>query len=120
MSAMVTPACGEEGTKPGSESGFVDSTEVSPSGAWRQSDVAEKPMNQQTRYLAYLLRLWEESGGSPPDAPHDEPPMWRASLEHPRSGEHLGFASLADLFAFLQHETGPSSPGSEQSEAEGR
>ncbi|MGD2178249.1 MAG: hypothetical protein PVG71_10550 [Anaerolineae bacterium] len=81
-------------------------------------------MNQQTRYLAYLLRLWQEGGGCPEGdplgAPLDEPPMWRASLEIPQSGERLGFASLADLFTFLENETRPSSPGSEHLEEEGR
>jgi hypothetical protein len=73
-------------------------------------------MNQQRRYLAYLLRLWQESGGDPPR----DPPLWRASLERPQSGDRLGFASLADLFAFLDNETGSSSPGSQHPEEEGR
>lgn len=77
-------------------------------------------MNQPRRYLSYLLRLWEESGGSPPGAPLGEPPVWRASLESPRSGERLGFASLAELFAFLENETRSSSPGSEHPEEEAR
>ena len=42
-------------------------------------------------YLSYLLRLW----GADQDA-------WRASLESPMTGERHGFASLKDLFAFLQ------------------
>ena len=42
-------------------------------------------------YLSYLLRLWGAGKGA-----------WRASLESPMTGERHGFASLKDLFAFLQ------------------
>ena len=56
-------------------------------------------MKQQRRYLSYLLRLWQESEG--------DPPLWRASLEWPRSDQRQGFASLLDLFAFLESETRP-------------
>jgi hypothetical protein len=49
-------------------------------------------------YVAYLLRLWQV------EAEDDAP--WRASLESPQTGERLGFASLADLFAFLENEIG--------------
>jgi hypothetical protein len=48
-------------------------------------------------YLAFLLRLWQvrsEAGST-----------WRVSLESARSGERLGFASLEELFAFLQRRT---------------
>jgi hypothetical protein len=31
--------------------------------------------------------------------------VWRASLEHASTGEHRGFACLADLFTFLEQET---------------
>ena len=76
--------------------------------------MTDKPAKQQRRYLSYLLRLWQESGGDPAhgNAPRS-PPLWRASLERPQGGERLGFASLADLFAFLQNETGLGLPGSE-------
>jgi hypothetical protein len=45
-------------------------------------------------YVAYMLRLWmtEEAGI----------PAWRASLECPRTGEMLYFASLTRLFQFLE------------------
>ena len=49
------------------------------------------------RYLAYLLRLWQvrcEKGL-----------VWRASLESTRAGERWGFASLDELFDFLQERT---------------
>ena len=48
--------------------------------------------------MAYLLRLWQaREGGSV---------VWRASLESPQTDERQGFASLADLFTFLEHEAG--------------
>jgi hypothetical protein len=75
--------------------------------------LVEKPMKPR-RYLSYLLRLWQESGGS--SDPLGNRPLWRASLERPQAGERLGFASLADLFAFLENETGSGSPGRERSE----
>ena len=53
---------------------------------------------EQESYLSYLLRLWQtESGGEG---------IWRASLENPHTGERKGFASLKDLFTFLEQETG--------------
>ena len=33
-------------------------------------------------------------------------PVWRLSLENPLTQERMGFASLADLFTFLQHQLG--------------
>ena len=51
-------------------------------------------MPEQRRYLAYLLRLWQTSDG--------ERLVWRASLESPSTHERQGFASLQDLFDFLQ------------------
>lgn len=68
-------------------------------------------MTQKRRYLSYLLRLWQDSGG---DLPSDEPPPWRASLEIPQSGDRLGFANLEDLFAFLENETRSASPSFER------
>ena len=62
-----------------------------------------KGSEEQRDYLSYLLRLWRAG-----DA---ETPMWRAALKAVGSGEHMGFASLADLFAFLENETGSPSPG---------
>jgi len=53
--------------------------------------------DQQPRYLAYMLRLWEaRSGGEQ---------VWRASLESPHTRERHGFASLQVLFAFLEEQT---------------
>lgn len=48
-------------------------------------------------YHSYLLRLWP--------ANDQGQVTWRASLENPRTGERLGFASLERLFAFLQDQT---------------
>ncbi len=45
-------------------------------------------------YRSYLLRLWREV----PDR------GWRASLEDPRTGKRIGFASLEHLFAFLMEQ----------------
>jgi hypothetical protein len=50
--------------------------------------------DEQRFYRAYLLRLWR--AGSTDQA------SWRASLEHPRTGERRGFGDLASLFAFLE------------------
>jgi hypothetical protein len=77
--------------------------------------MAEKRVNQEGRYLSYLLRLWQESAG---DLPGGEPPLWRASLEKAQSDMRQGFASLADLFAFLEKETGSRSPDPERSDDE--
>ena len=54
--------------------------------------------SEQRSYLSYLLRLWQTRGG-------DEW-VWRASLEDPHTGERKGFASLTDLFTFLEQEIG--------------
>jgi hypothetical protein len=67
----------------------------------RQRDLAtqEAPImsNRRRGYVAYLLRLWQAEEGE--DAP------WRASLESPQPGKRQGFASLAELFTFLEKET---------------
>jgi hypothetical protein len=54
--------------------------------------------NLRRGYVAYLLRLWQVSEAE--NAP------WRASLESPHSGQRRGFASLAELFTFLENEIG--------------
>ena len=63
-------------------------------------------MEQQGRYLSYLLRLWQQGGG--------ERPLWQASLESPQGGDRLGSASLEDLYGYLEGQTGSSSPGLER------
>jgi hypothetical protein len=52
---------------------------------------------EQRRYISYLLRLWQVLS--------KDGLVWRASLEQASSGKRRGFASLADLFAFLEQET---------------
>jgi hypothetical protein len=76
-------------------------------------------MKQRRRYLAYLLRLWQEGAAPGGEALGGEsgPPLWRASLEWPQSGKHQAFASLEDLFAFLGEETRSSLPVQNTGEA---
>lgn len=54
-------------------------------------------MNKQQRYLSFLLRLWQTDDQGQA--------VWRASLESPGSRERLGFASLDELFRFLETQT---------------
>ncbi len=54
-------------------------------------------MDKRPRYLSYLLRLWQTSDNNNQ--------VWRASLESPGTGERRGFASLRDLFDFLESQT---------------
>jgi hypothetical protein len=53
--------------------------------------------SEQPGYRSYLLRLWQVGR---PDAP-----SWRASLEDVRTHERQHFASLEQLFAFLEKQT---------------
>ena len=48
-----------------------------------------------TNYTAYLVRLWQDSQQGP----------WRASAQSVQTGERVLFASLAELFAFLEGQT---------------
>ena len=48
--------------------------------------------------VSYLLRLWR--------AERDGRIVWRASLQDPDTGERQGFATLADLLAFLEGKYG--------------
>jgi len=54
-------------------------------------------VSEKRRRLSYLLRLWQTD--------HRGALVWRASLESAHTGEHWGFASLAELYAFLDQET---------------
>lgn len=60
--------------------------------------VCSRKRRAQSRYLSYLLRLWQTGDG--------EELVWRASLQSPGSEERQGFASLEDLFDFLEDRTG--------------
>jgi hypothetical protein len=73
--------------------------------------VAQETIKQHRRYLSYLLRLWQANSG--------DPPLWWASLENPRDGDCLGFASLEALFSFLVNETRSSSPDLEHLDEKG-
>jgi hypothetical protein len=64
-------------------------------------------MNQQKRYLSYLLRLWQESAG---DQPGGATPVWRASLERPQTDQRQGFADLDELFTDSREQTGEACP----------
>lgn len=44
-------------------------------------------------YLSYLIRLWGETSQGQV--------VWRAALESVQSGEQQQFASVADLFAYI-------------------
>lgn len=59
---------------------------------------------KQKGYISYMLRMWRDSGDEGA-APAKETP-WRASLQSPRTGEVIGFASLDDLFRFLRGQAG--------------
>ncbi len=54
-------------------------------------------MKRLQHYVSYLLRLWRFG--------EDDAKVWRASLENPMTGERQGFASLGDLFTFLEAQT---------------
>lgn len=64
----------------------------------------DEPTKRQGRYLSFLLRLWRENGG--------DRPFWRASLQRPQTERRLSFATMGDLFDFLEHETGTALPES--------
>jgi Ser-tRNA(Ala) deacylase AlaX len=49
--------------------------------------------DERDGYQAYLLRLWR--------VPSQGRWQWRASLESRHTGEHLLFAGLRQLFAYL-------------------
>lgn len=55
-------------------------------------------MGEQSRYRAYLLRLWKADGA-------DGRSIWRASLEDARTRQRRGFADLSRLLAFLEEQT---------------
>ena len=59
-------------------------------------DGIPKGTPERREYLSYLLRLWRVG---------TEMAVWRASLESPHGGGRIGFASLDELFAFLQQQT---------------
>lgn len=48
---------------------------------------------RQTQYYSYLLRIWQSDD--------HEPIVWRASLESAFTGQQYNFATVAELFEFL-------------------
>jgi hypothetical protein len=63
-----------------------------------------KDGGKQTDYFSYLLRMWrdsEDEGARP-----SKEVLWRASLQSPRTGDLVGFASLDALFDFLRVQSG--------------
>ena len=61
-------------------------------------------MDKTPRYLSYLLRMWQTKDG--------EKDIWSASLEKPGSQQRQGFATLDELFRFLQDQAAAPSPQS--------
>jgi hypothetical protein len=55
------------------------------------------------RYKAYLVRFWQEGEQEP----------WRASAQSVQSGEVVHFATLHELFIFLEMQT-PTIPSTSQ------
>jgi hypothetical protein len=51
-------------------------------------------MSGQEAALAYLLHLWPEEG--------EDPTVWRVSLQDLNTQSRRGFASLDELFAYLE------------------
>jgi len=62
-----------------------------------------------TPYRLYVLRVWRNG--------RDDP--WRASLDCARTGERLPFATLLELYAFLESETGDAQPSTLRAEDTG-
>ena len=75
-------------------------------------DDAPSELGRPGSYFSYLLRLWR--GG-------EEREGWRASLHDPHTGERVGFASLDELFEYLQKQTGtpPGTDGGQEGAARG-
>ena len=53
------------------------------------------------RYRSYLLTFWEERSQDPAASP-----VWRFSLEDPRTGQRRGFANLKELTDALEQKMG--------------
>lgn len=48
-------------------------------------------MEPTDAYLSFMLRMWQDAEGLP----------WHASLEHPQTGEQMLFATVDELFTYL-------------------
>ena len=62
--------------------------------------IIPKETSNQKDYVSYMLRMWRDGGDEKAPASTEAP--WRVSLQSPRTGEMVRFASLDDLFDFLQ------------------
>jgi hypothetical protein len=49
------------------------------------------------RYRSYLIRLWRSES--------EDTPVWHASTEDTMTGERRNFASIKQLFCFLEQQT---------------
>jgi hypothetical protein len=63
-----------------------------------------KDSGEHRDYVSYLLRMWQDSSDEEPSRSKEA--VWRATLQSPRTGERVGFASLDDLFDFLKVQAG--------------
>ena len=63
-----------------------------------------KDTGKQKDYVSYMLRMWQDS--SDEESPRSIGTLWRASLQSPHTGERVSFASLDELYGFLQRQTG--------------
>ncbi|HEU5103282.1 MAG TPA: hypothetical protein VFU22_29880 [Roseiflexaceae bacterium] len=54
--------------------------------------------SRSRRYRSYLVRLWGSES--------DDAPVWHASAEDTLTGERKNFSGLAQLFQFLEQQTG--------------
>lgn len=69
---------------------FTSEREEQETATWATQIMVEK----QREYLAYMLRIWSVRDNGKI--------LWRASVENAQTGERRGFASLSDLFEYLQ------------------
>jgi hypothetical protein len=49
---------------------------------------------------SFVVRIWWEPGAGP------EMRHWRGWIQHVRNGKQVSFQNVADLIAFIEHETG--------------
>jgi len=54
------------------------------------------PVKVRTTHL-YVIRIWQEEQAQPA-----LPPLWRAWVEDPRSGQRWGFAGAEAVLVFLR------------------
>ena len=75
-------------------------------GEVQGGELDEMKRQESDTYHSYLLRLWQEC--------RETECLWRASLESVQTAELCNFASLAELVAFLHHQTESASEVKEQ------